>query len=82
MTIARGAVGPPGASASDTSASIAIELTRALLAAVARNSAATEASLAWLTGVERTSAATEATPLSAIQVTTSSPICKANQPDV
>jgi hypothetical protein len=43
-------VGTPGAAATDTRVSIAIELTRASLDAVAGTSAATEVSLAWLTG--------------------------------
>jgi hypothetical protein len=60
-----GAVLGPGGQAprlrDDTSASTAIERTRALLDAVARTSAATEVTLAWLTDVARTSAATEVT---------------------
>jgi hypothetical protein len=43
-------VGRPGAAATDTSASRAMELARAWLDAVARISAATEVTLAWLTG--------------------------------
>jgi hypothetical protein len=39
-------VGTPGAAATDTSAATAMELTRALLDAVARTSAATEVTLA------------------------------------
>jgi len=39
-------VGTPGAAATDTSAATAMELTRALLDAVARTSAATEVILA------------------------------------
>jgi hypothetical protein len=46
-------VGTAGASATDTSASTAIVLTRASLDAVARTSAATEVTLAWLSGVAR-----------------------------
>jgi hypothetical protein len=46
MTIARDEVGTSGAAATDTRASSAIELTRALLDAVARSSAATALTLA------------------------------------
>jgi hypothetical protein len=59
-------VGTPGVCATDTSASSAIALTRASLAAVASTSAATEVILASLTGVVRASAAIDVTRLSAI----------------
>jgi hypothetical protein len=49
----RDEVGTPGPAATDTSASSAVEVTRALLDAVARTSAVTELTLAWLPGVAR-----------------------------
>lgn len=53
-------------SATDTSASTAIALTRAWLDAVARISAAIKLTRAWLVALPRTSAAIEVTRLSAI----------------
>ena len=67
-------VGTPGASATHTTASAAIALTRAPLNAVARTSAATEVTLAWLTGVARGSGVIEVRGSRPSQVTTSGPI--------
>jgi hypothetical protein len=65
MTALWDEVGTPGTSATDTRAATAIWLTRALLGAVVRTSAATGLTFAWL-GVARTSVAMDVTRFPAI----------------